>query len=274
MIEQRLEAARTELRAETEFDITLVNTSVRDVCTQLVALMTAKPAISRQQASSPVRRAPIRHARHGFQSGRQTVAGTPALEGIINPPIDELLDVVDSKYGLVIMASKRARQINAYYAQLGEGLLEYVGPAGRDPGAGEAAVDRAARDQRGHAARRGHGNPARLSLQRQAPMRIVLGVGAGIAAYKVCELLRLLTESGHAGPGRSYARFAAFRRCGHLGGPVRASRSARAHGTTSTRCRTCGSVSRPTWCSSPRRPLTCWPGPRPAWLPTCSPTCC
>ncbi|HYS32948.1 MAG TPA: bifunctional phosphopantothenoylcysteine decarboxylase/phosphopantothenate--cysteine ligase CoaBC [Streptosporangiaceae bacterium] len=28
-------------------------------------------------------------------------------------------------------------------------------------------------------------------------MSIVLGVGAGIAAYKVCELLRLLTESGH-----------------------------------------------------------------------------
>ena len=56
------------------------------------------------------------------------MAGTPAPEGIINPPIDELLSVVDSKYGLVIMASKRARQINAYYAQLGEGLLEYVGP--------------------------------------------------------------------------------------------------------------------------------------------------
>ena len=56
------------------------------------------------------------------------MAGTPAVEGIINPPIDDLLDVVDSKYGLVIMASKRARQINAYYAQLSEGLLEYVGP--------------------------------------------------------------------------------------------------------------------------------------------------
>jgi DNA-directed RNA polymerase subunit omega len=56
------------------------------------------------------------------------VAGTSAPEGITNPPIDELLDVVDSKYRLVIMASKRARQINAYYAQLGEGLLEYVGP--------------------------------------------------------------------------------------------------------------------------------------------------
>jgi phosphopantothenoylcysteine decarboxylase/phosphopantothenate--cysteine ligase len=29
------------------------------------------------------------------------------------------------------------------------------------------------------------------------PSRVVLGVGAGIAAYKSCELLRLLTESGH-----------------------------------------------------------------------------
>jgi guanylate kinase len=43
-IGQRLEAARSELRAESEFDVTLVNTSVRDVCTQLVALMTARPA--------------------------------------------------------------------------------------------------------------------------------------------------------------------------------------------------------------------------------------
>ncbi len=52
----------------------------------------------------------------------------PVAEGITNPPIDDLLDVVGSKYSLVIMAAKRARQINAYYAQLGEGLLEYVGP--------------------------------------------------------------------------------------------------------------------------------------------------
>jgi DNA-directed RNA polymerase subunit omega len=56
------------------------------------------------------------------------VALPPAAEGIINPPIDDLLGVVDSKYQLVIMAAKRARQINAYYSQLGEGLLEYVGP--------------------------------------------------------------------------------------------------------------------------------------------------
>ena len=30
-----------------------------------------------------------------------------------------------------------------------------------------------------------------------APARVILGIGAGIAAYKACELLRLLTESGH-----------------------------------------------------------------------------
>jgi DNA-directed RNA polymerase subunit omega len=49
-------------------------------------------------------------------------------EGITNPPIDELLERSASKYALVIFAAKRARQINAYYSQLGEGLLEYVGP--------------------------------------------------------------------------------------------------------------------------------------------------
>ena len=52
----------------------------------------------------------------------------PAPEGITNPPIDDLLAIADSKYALVIYGAKRARQINAYYSQLGEGLLEYVGP--------------------------------------------------------------------------------------------------------------------------------------------------
>ncbi len=57
------------------------------------------------------------------------MSGLPATpEGITNPAIDDLLSTVDSKYSLVIYAAKRARQINAYYAQLGEGLLEYVGP--------------------------------------------------------------------------------------------------------------------------------------------------
>ncbi len=57
------------------------------------------------------------------------MAGTVAApEGITDPPIDELLTAAESKYALVIYSAKRARQINAYYSQLNEGLLEYVGP--------------------------------------------------------------------------------------------------------------------------------------------------
>ena len=50
-------------------------------------------------------------------------------DGIIKPPIDELLTKVDSKYQLVIFASKRARQINDYYSDLGDGsIYDHVGP--------------------------------------------------------------------------------------------------------------------------------------------------
>ena len=50
-------------------------------------------------------------------------------QGIIDPPIDALLEKVDSKYQLVIYASKRARQINDYYSDLHEGnLFDNVGP--------------------------------------------------------------------------------------------------------------------------------------------------
>ena len=48
--------------------------------------------------------------------------------GITDPPIDKLLEKANSKYALVVYSAKRARQINAYYSQLNEGLLEYVGP--------------------------------------------------------------------------------------------------------------------------------------------------
>ncbi len=48
--------------------------------------------------------------------------------GITKPPIDDLLKIADSKYALVIYSAQRARQINAYYSQLQEGLLDYVGP--------------------------------------------------------------------------------------------------------------------------------------------------
>lgn len=54
---------------------------------------------------------------------------TEKNQGIIDPPIDELLGRVDNKYQLVIFASRRARQINDYYADLHEGALyQNVGP--------------------------------------------------------------------------------------------------------------------------------------------------
>lgn len=57
------------------------------------------------------------------------MAGTVAQPiGITDPPIDELLGKTESKYGLVLYAAKRARQINSYYSQLHDGLLEDVGP--------------------------------------------------------------------------------------------------------------------------------------------------
>ncbi|HUP75355.1 MAG TPA: DNA-directed RNA polymerase subunit omega [Acidimicrobiales bacterium] len=44
------------------------------------------------------------------------------------PPIEELLDRAQSKFRLVTLSAKRARQINAYYGQLGEGLGSSIPP--------------------------------------------------------------------------------------------------------------------------------------------------
>ncbi|GAC57324.1 DNA-directed RNA polymerase subunit omega [Gordonia hirsuta DSM 44140 = NBRC 16056] len=61
-----------------------------------------------------------------FDLIEETVYDTP--HGITDPPIDELLERASSKYALVIYAAKRARQINDYYNQLADGMMEYVGP--------------------------------------------------------------------------------------------------------------------------------------------------
>ncbi len=47
---------------------------------------------------------------------------------MIEPKIETLLDDVDSKYTLVILAAKRSRQINSYFSQLGEGVAEFTPP--------------------------------------------------------------------------------------------------------------------------------------------------
>lgn len=47
---------------------------------------------------------------------------------MMDPPVEELLDRVDSKFTLVTLAAKRARQINSYFNQLGDGLGAIVPP--------------------------------------------------------------------------------------------------------------------------------------------------
>ena len=151
----------------------------------------------------------------------------PVAEGITNPPIDDLLTKTDSKYKLVLYSAKRARQINAYYSQLGEGLLEYVGPLvdthvqekplsialreinddlltceDIDPEevAAEALAASAAASRRPRRPNRPSsdaGGDLQAMVNGESRPRVVLGVSGGIAAYKACELLRRFTESGH-----------------------------------------------------------------------------
>lgn len=47
---------------------------------------------------------------------------------MMTPSIEELLDRTDSKFSLVTLAARRARNINSYFNQLGDGLGHMVPP--------------------------------------------------------------------------------------------------------------------------------------------------
>jgi DNA-directed RNA polymerase subunit omega len=47
---------------------------------------------------------------------------------MIQPPIGRVLEKTKSRFALVVLSARRARQINAYFNQLGEGLGGYVPP--------------------------------------------------------------------------------------------------------------------------------------------------
>jgi DNA-directed RNA polymerase subunit omega len=47
---------------------------------------------------------------------------------MMDPPIEALLEKVDSKYTLVSLSAKRGREVNSYFNQLGEGLGSIVPP--------------------------------------------------------------------------------------------------------------------------------------------------
>ena len=49
-------------------------------------------------------------------------------DSMVNPKIEDLLDRTHSKFTLVTLSAKRARQINAYFGQLGEGIGSNIPP--------------------------------------------------------------------------------------------------------------------------------------------------
>ena len=51
-----------------------------------------------------------------------------AHDSMVNPPIEDLLGKVESKFALVTLAARRARQINSYFNHLGESLGSMIPP--------------------------------------------------------------------------------------------------------------------------------------------------
>ena len=168
---------------------------------------------------------------------------------LMDPPIEGLLDKVDSKFTLVALASRRARQVNSYYNSLGEGLGVVVPPqvasasgkplsiAFEEVAAGKATYSRpdpeevALAEAAALALLEGEGADAEATRLRRdgrlagrtRPARgrddvgineqgmtsprdgdapfVVLGVSAGIAAYKAVEVCRRLVDAGiHVAP--------------------------------------------------------------------------
>ena len=47
---------------------------------------------------------------------------------MIKPPIEELLEKTPGRFALVITSARRAKDINSYFNQLGEGIGAYTPP--------------------------------------------------------------------------------------------------------------------------------------------------
>ena len=160
----------------------------------------------------PFPRAPV-----GRADEREVALMAQVQDTMMNPRIEDLMGKVESKFRLVTLAALRARQINSYFGQLGEGLGA-DDPAAGHLGGPQAAVDRVrgdlGRQDRGHPGHPGRRRRHRGSSGRRArvvalPHRrtmlagrtVVLGVTGGIAAYKAVEVCRRLVDAGaHVAP--------------------------------------------------------------------------
>ena len=120
---------------------------------------------------------------------------------MIKPRVDKLLDQTDSHYAAVVVAAKRARQINSYYHALGEGSYEEYPPPMVETKAERnyltIALEELAEGKiKYRVPQLARQRPAARRLSSMA--RILLGVSGGIAAYRALELARLATRPGTA----------------------------------------------------------------------------
>ena len=104
----RLRVAEAELAAQDEFGHVVVNDRLEDA------------VAARAIVASPARRQ--------SHSGLTRRGHSAVPSRMINPRIDSLLEHVDSNYASVLVAAKRARQINSYYHNLGEGTFDEFPP--------------------------------------------------------------------------------------------------------------------------------------------------
>ena len=108
-VERRLRVAAEELQAQPEFAHVVVNDRLQDALEQLTAIVAAELG-----------------GAHGATTLRRSTR--KGSDQVISPRIDRLLDNVDSNYASVLVAAKRARQINSYYHNLGEGTFDEFPP--------------------------------------------------------------------------------------------------------------------------------------------------
>ena len=136
-----LEALRTRLIGRGTDDPQEVERRLRVAEQELAAQPEFAPRGRQRPARRGARRSSTRdrrRARCALTAGRRRdAASRGALHckanqerraTVISPRIDRLLEHVDSNYAGVIVAAKRARQINSYYHNLGEGTFDEFPP--------------------------------------------------------------------------------------------------------------------------------------------------
>ena len=151
----------------------------------------------------PTRTTPNRWSNHHMAERRAS---------LMEPRIESLLNREDSKFTLVTLAAKRAREINDYYNQLGEGLGKIVPPqvtsVSRKPlsiALEEIEVGKIIKADIVESRDRGDRRPRPTTpasdtmseeLGALRGRRVVLGVAGGIAAYKAVEVCRRMVDAG------------------------------------------------------------------------------